>query len=149
MTPQKPSSPKLVRDLMQIGVITCRADLPLGEAVEILLRDNLESLIVLDEVGHAVGWLKRSQAKAVYGRAAAQSCDRLTVAEVMRPDIPEIPPDIPAAAAAQIMLDLGVRSLFLMHHDGGVSWPAAVFRFEDILRQLVAEARAEVQLMNS
>ena len=67
----------------------------------------------------------------------------------MRPDIPEIPPDIPAAAAAQIMLDLGVRSLFLMHHDGGVSWPAAVFRFEDILRQLVAEARAEVQLMNS
>ena len=55
----------------------------------------------------------------------------------MRPDIPEIPSDIPAAAAAQIMLDQGVRGLYLMHHDGGISWPAAVIRVEDVLRHLV------------
>ncbi len=39
---------KLVRDLMHIGVITCQADMPLVDAVAILLRENLESLIVLD-----------------------------------------------------------------------------------------------------
>ena len=75
---------------------------------------------------------------AAYGRSGAtsQCCGSLTVADVMRPDIPEIPPDIPAAAAAQIMLDQGMRELYLLHHDGGISWPAAVFRFEDVLRHL-------------
>jgi CBS domain-containing protein len=130
---------KLVRDLMRIGVITCRADTSLVEAVTILLRENLDSLVVLDERGHAVGLLGRDEAVAAYGCSSAttRTCDTLTVAEVMRPDIPEIPSDIPAAAAAQMMLDQGLRSLYLMHHDGGISWPAAVFRVEDVLRHLV------------
>jgi CBS domain-containing protein len=73
-------------------------------------------------------------------------CDimSLTVADVMRPDIPEVPPDIPATAAAQIMLDRGVREIYLMHHGGGMSWPAAVLRFEDVLRYLAAESEADV-----
>ncbi len=134
---------KLVRDLMQIGVPTCRADLPLVQAVRILLCDQLEALVVLDEHGHAVGLFGRREAVIAYGRLgmAVQDGASLTVADAMRPEIPEIPPDIPAAAAAQIMLDQGGRALFLMHHDLGVSWPAAVLRFEDVLRDFVAEAQ--------
>jgi CBS domain-containing protein len=130
---------------MQIGVPTCRADLPLVEAVQILLRDRLEALVVLDEHGHAVGLFGRREAVIAYGRLGAIAQDSasltLTVAEFMRPEIPEIPPDIPAAVAAQIMLDRGGRALFLMHHDLGMSWPAAVLRFEDVLDDLVAEAQ--------
>jgi CBS domain-containing protein len=130
---------KLVRDLMHIGVITCQADMPLVDAVAILLRENLESLIVLDENGHAVGLLGRREAVLAYGRSGATSrcCESSTIADVMRPEIPEIPADIPAAAAAQIMLDQGVRDLYLLHHDSGISWPAAVFRFEDVLRDII------------
>ena len=130
---------KLVRDLMHIGVITCRTDTSLVEAVTILLSENLDSLIVLDEGGHAVWLLGRDEAVAAYGRSSAttRTCDTLTAADVMRLDIPEIPSDIPAAAAAQMMLDQGVRGLYLMHHDGGISWPAAVLRVEDVLRHLV------------
>jgi hypothetical protein len=62
----------------------------------------------------------------------------------MRPDIPEVPPDIPATAAAQIMLDQGIHEIYLMHHGGGASWPAAVLRFEDILRYLSAESETDV-----
>jgi CBS domain-containing protein len=83
--------------------------------------------------------LGREEAMAAYARlcTTSRTCDTLTAADVMCPEIPEIPPDIPAAAAAQIMLDRGVRGLYLMHHDGGVSWPAAVLRVEDVLRHLV------------
>ena len=132
---------KLVRDLMHIGVITCQADTPLVEAVAILLRENLESLIILDENGHAIGLLGRREAVLAYGRSSATSCccQSLTVADVMRSKIPEIPADIPAAAAAQIMLDQGVRDIYLLHHDSGISWPAAVFRFEDILRDIIED----------
>jgi CBS domain-containing protein len=130
---------KLVRDLMHIGVITCRTNTSLVEAAAILLREHLDSLVVLDERGHAVGLLGQEEAIAAYSRSCVitRTCDSLTAAEVMRPEIPEIPPDIPAAAAAQIMLDQGVRGLYLMHHDGGISWPAAVLRVEDVLRHLV------------
>ena len=137
---------KLVRDLMHIGVVTCQADTPLVEAVRTLLREGLESLIVLDENSHAVGMLSRREAVAVYGRSGADMRDvkTLTAADAMSPDIPEVPPDIPAMAAAQIMLDRSIREIYLMHHGGGASWPAAVLRFEDVLRHLSAKSEADV-----
>ena len=129
---------------MHIGVMTCPADTPLVEAVRTLLRHGLESVVILDDRGHAVGLFGQQEAVVCYG--LSQTCsgnfDALTVAEAMRPEIPEIPPDIPATAAAQLMLDQQVRELYLMHHDGGISWPAAVLRFEDILRHVAGEAEA-------
>jgi CBS domain-containing protein len=139
MAPTREQTVKLVRDLMHIGVITCRTNTPLVEAAAMLLREHLDSLVVLDEQGHAIGLLGREEAMAAYARlcTTGRTCDTLTAGDVMRPEIPEIPPDVPAAAAAQIMLDQGVRGLYLMHHDGGISWPAAVLRVEDVLRHLV------------
>ncbi len=137
---------KLVRDLMHIGVATCQADTPLVEAVRTLLREGLESLIILDDNSHAAGMLSRREAVAVYGRSGADMhhIRTLNVADVMRPDIPEVPPDIPAMAAAQIMLDRNIREVYLMHHGGGASWPAAILRFEDVLRHLSAESESDV-----
>jgi signal-transduction protein with cAMP-binding, CBS, and nucleotidyltransferase domain len=137
---------KLVRDLMHIGVTTCLADAPLGEAVRTLLRENLGSLIVLDNNGHAVGMLSQREVIMAYARSGAspRDCETRPVAQVMRPDVPEVPPDIPAIAAAQIMLDQGIREIYLMHHAAGISWPAAVLRLEDVLRYLTAESETEI-----
>ena len=142
---------KLVRDLMHIGVATCQDDTPLVEAVRTLLRENLESFIVLDGNSHAVGMLSRHEAVAAFGRSGVdtQDLEVLTVADVMRSDIPEVPPDIPAAAAAQIMLDRGVREIYLLHHGSGFSWPAAVLRFEDVLRYMAAESESDVEDMGA
>jgi len=137
---------KLVRELMRIGVTTCQTDTSLVEAARTLLSQGLESCIVLDENSHAVGMFSRREAVAAFGRSGtdADGIRSLTVAEVMRPDIPEVPPDIPAPVAVQIMLDRGVREIYLMHHAGGLSWPAAALRFEDVLRYLTAASDAEI-----
>lgn len=137
---------KLVREVMHIGVTTCRSNTPLVEVVRILLSQGLESCIVLDENSHAVGMLSRREAVAAYGRLGGNPEDlgRLTAGDVMRPDIPQVPPDIPAMAAVQIMLDQGVREIYLLHHAGGLSWPAAVLRFDDVLRCMAAESEAEI-----
>ena len=123
---------------MQIGVPTCRAGVTLPEAVRRLISDGLESLVVLDEHGHAIGLFGKQEAVAAFGISGAQNraLDSLTVADVMSQKIPEIPPDIPASAAVQLMLDQHRRELYLMHHDGGICWPAAVLRFDDILNHL-------------
>lgn len=135
-------SSKLVRDLMHIGVRTCPANTPLIEAVCILVRENIEALIVLDENGNGVGLFGPREVMSAFGLYGANihNCRKLTVAEVMQPDIPEIPPDIPAAAAAQLMLDQNIREMYLMHHDGGFKWPSAVLRFEDILSYLANQS---------
>ena len=39
--------------------------------------------------------------------------------------LPEILPDVPAAAAAHLMLDRCLRQLFVTHHAGGIKYPAA------------------------
>lgn len=139
-------SVKLVRDLMRIGVNTCPAGTPLAEAVRLLLRDGLESLVVLDDRGHAVGLFGRREAVAGYARMGigAGEGEALTVADVMRPNIPQVPPD-----TAPLMLDQAVREFYLLHHDGGASWPSAVFRFDDVLRDLAAESEAEVAAMGA
>ena len=135
---------ELVRDLMHIGVETCPVDTPLVEAVQTLLQNQLEALVILDAHGHAVGLFGRQEAVLAYGlpQPCSGSLDALKVADAMRPEIPEIPPDVPATAAAQLMVDQNVRCLYLMHHDGGISWPAAVLRFEDILRHVAGQAKA-------
>jgi CBS domain-containing protein len=142
---------KYVRDLMHIGVSTCRTDTPIVEAVRTLLRENLEALIVLDGNGHAVGVLGRREVVVAYAQAGARSrgSETASAADVMRPDIPEVPADIPAIVAAQIMLDQGLREVYLMHHAAGISWPAAVLRFEDVLRYLAAESEAELTNMGA
>jgi predicted transcriptional regulator len=142
---------KFVRDLMHIGVSTCPTNTSVAEAARTLLRENLESLIVLGDNGHAAGMLSRREVVAAYARVGAGSHDgqTLTVADVMCPDIPEVPADIPAIAAAQIMLDQGIREIYLMHHAAGISWPAAVLRFEDVLRYLAAESEADLASMGA
>ena len=142
---------KFVRDLMHIGVSTCSTNISVAEAARTLLHENLEALIVLDSNGHAVGVLGRREVVAAYAQAGTRSRggETVTAADVMRPDIPEVPADIPAVAAAQIMLDQGVREVYLMHHASGLSWPAAVLRFEDVLRYLAAESEADLASMGA
>jgi CBS domain-containing protein len=80
---------------------------------------------------------------------SGSSFETLTVADVMRANIPKVPADIPANAAVQLMLDQNVREIYIMHHEGGIRYPAAVLRIEDILRFVAAESEADLAGMGS
>jgi hypothetical protein len=43
------------------------------------------------------------------------------------------------------MLDRGIRALFLMHHAGGIEYPAGVITFNHFLRLLSARDTGELQ----
>lgn len=142
---------KLVRDLMHIGVPTCPVQTLLVEAARTLLAKQLEALIVLDEHGHAIGMLSRREVAVAYAQAGLNESgfETLVVADVMRADIPKVPADIPATAAVQLMLDQDVREIYVMHHEGGIRYPAAVLRFEDVLRFVSARTEADLVGMGS
>lgn len=128
----------LVRDVMRVGVPTCREDTPLKDAARLLVERNVAALIVLDEDANMVGWIGEHHLARVIDRDLVH----LTAGDVMHDHVPEILPDIPAAAATHLMLDRGLHQLFISHHAGGVKYPAAVITLQDIMRIIAGMERA-------
>lgn len=131
----------LVRDLMAVGVLTCQPDTPIVEIARLLLDRDLEGVVVLNEEGHAIGVVDREALIQAY----SHHCSReLTAENIMHDDVPQVPPDIPLAAAAQIMRDQGVRQVFLMHNAEGITYPAAQLSYTHLLRHLAARDNDEL-----
>jgi len=133
MTTDNNSTPLLVRDLMTVGVPTCPPEFPLGELIATMMTRSWEAIVVLDEHGHAVGWVGKSQLLQAYARGGYEA---FTAEDVMEPALPSVPPDIPLAAAAQIMLDRGEGVLYITHHAGGIEYPAAWLTLSHFLRHM-------------
>ena len=136
MSDDGPFFPRLVRDLMSVGVLTCSPETPVVELTRVLLEKELEGAVVLDERGHAAGIVSRDDLVRVYANG---EYDGLSVEAVMQDGVPQIPPDIPLTAAAQIMQDRNLRIVFLMHHAGGIEYPAAMLSYTHLLRHMAME----------
>lgn len=136
-----PSSHKLVRDLMTVGVPTCTADTLLSDLARLVLEKGFEAIVVMKD-GHALGVVGEHELVRACTRENAHS---LVADQVMREGVPQVPPDIPLSAAALLMQDLGVQTLFLMHHAGGVEYPAAYISYRHYLRLLAAESEEELR----
>lgn len=132
---------KLVRDLMTVGVQTCPPETPIVAIAQLLLEKDLEGLMVLDHEGHGVGIVTWEELISGYGHPHAE---KLTAREVMREDVPTLPPDIPLKAAAQLMQDMGLRIVFFMHNAGGIIYPAAMLTYKHILRHLAAQSEDDL-----
>jgi len=131
----------LVRDLMKVGVQTVPLDAPVPEVARLLLEKGLEAVVVLDKEGHGVGVVSRDDLVAAYGRQNVRS---LTAQDVMTEGVPQVPPDIPLAAAAQLMRDRGLQAVFLMHNAGGIIYPAGMLCASHLIRHLAARDNSEL-----
>ena len=136
------SPPKLVRDLMSVGVPTCALDDLVVELAHWFLEKNIEGAVVLDEHGHGAGVVTHDELIKAY---ADGDYEQLTAQDVMRTDVPTMPPDIPLTAAAQIMQDMGVRVVYMTHHAGGIEYPAAYLTYKHLLRHLAAQDEEELK----
>jgi CBS domain-containing protein len=136
------SNPKLVRDLMTLGVATCNPHTSIKVIAKTILEKDLEAIVVLDDEGHALGYVGQEELVRAYSHG---NYEHLSAQEIMTDGLPQIPPDIPIAAAAQLMLDQGLRVFFLTHHSGGIEYPAAVLSYKHFLRHLITEDAEEIK----
>lgn len=142
MNEEPQTSPRLVRDLMSVGVPTCALEDSVVDLTRWFLEKDIEGAVVLDENGHGAGVVTHDQLVEAYARG---DYERLTAEDIMEAKVPQVPPDIPLATAAQIMRDLGVRVLFLTHHAGGIEYPAAYITYKHLLRHLGARDEQELR----
>lgn len=143
MSASAANHPLLVRELMTVGVPTCSPDTLVSELACQMVEKCWEAVVVLDPVeGHALGFVSQDELVKAYGQPHWQA---LVAEEIMRPEVPQVPPDIPATAAANLMQDMGVRVLFLTHHAAGVVYPAAMITYQHLLRHLAAKTQDELR----
>ena len=143
MSDDGPSFPRLVRDLMSVGVLTCTPETRVVDLTRVLLEKDLEGAVVLDDRGHAAGIVTRDDLVRAY--ATGDDLQDLAVQAVMQDGVPQIPPDIPLTAADQIMQDRGLRIVFLMHHAGGIEYPVVARTKETLVVWLPMDAASQVR----
>ena len=131
-------SPLLIRDVMRIGVPTCKLADSLAYVAALMIDGGHSAVVVLDEEADTRGWVNEHMLASAYVRAAAAAEDasEIAVQDVMDEDVPECASDLPLAAAVGIMADLGVDHLFFLHHAGGRNWPASVLSLRDVVKAL-------------
>lgn len=120
---------------MSVGVKTCSLTTSIVELARVFLGNEWDEIVVLDD-GHAVGVVGQDELVAASVNPGFRS---LKAEDIMRDKVPTVPPDIPLEAAAQIMLDQGVRTLFLTHHASGIEYPAASISYRHYLRLMAAD----------
>jgi predicted transcriptional regulator len=139
--------PTLVRDLMTVGVDTCKTDTAVLDLARLMLQKNLEAVVVLDEDGCAQGVVSLEELCGLYSRfseGGSAALESLTAGAIMREGVPQVPPDIPLSVAAQMMHDQKVRAVFLMHHAGGIEYPAGVLTYTHLIRHMAAKDADEL-----
>jgi predicted transcriptional regulator len=133
---------KLVRDLMTVGVPTCKWNSPIVDIARFLLEQNIEAMCVLDEDGHGVGVVGADELVWAYAREGYES---LTAEDIMSEGVPELPADISLPVAAQMMKDKGTRIAYMLHNSTGIIYPAAYLSYRHILRHMAAQDEKDLK----
>lgn len=134
--------PILVRDLMTVGVPTCKRDTPVRDIARFLLEHPVEGMCVLDDEGNGIGVVGTEELITAYTQEDAPA---LTAEQIMREGMPSLQPDLPLALAVQLMRDQKTRIAYLTHNAAGIIYPAAYITFRHILRHLAAQNEQELK----
>jgi len=130
------SEPILVRDLMTVGVPTCKIDVLVVDIARFIIENNVEEMVVLGAEGEGVGVVGYEELVRAYGR---DNLETLTAEKAMREGVPELPSDIPLTVAAQMMRDQNIRVAYMTHNSSGIIYPAAMISYKHIVRHIAAK----------
>ncbi len=133
--------PSLVRDLMTVGVPTCKTTSPIVDVARFILEHNVEEMVVLGAEGEGVGVIGYEELVSAYGKEKVRE---LNAEDIMREGVPELPADISIELAAQIMKDRRIRVAYMTHNSAGIIYPAALISYRHIVRALAAKDESEL-----
>jgi CBS domain-containing protein len=134
--------PEFVRDLMTVGVPTCKITTPVVDIARFLIENNLEEMVVLGDEGEGVGVCGYRELVNAYER---EDIRELTAEDVMTEGVPELPSDITLKLAAQLLRDKDIRVAYMNHNSAGIIYPAALISYKHLVRHLAAENEEELK----
>ena len=129
-------NPKLIRDIMHRGVITCRVNESLTNIAKRLCEYDINAIFVLDESGRAEGVISQTDLARAYVR---DNWQHLTAEEIMVPNIVTLTGDLPLNVAIQIMLDRHIHRLLIVQGGRTPNRPVGVLSMSDVVREMGGE----------
>lgn len=130
---------KLVRDLMSVGLITCRPETSLGQAAAMLTQRRVHSLIVADGEGRPLGILTDFDLLAAEwlstDEESLQAMRRMTAGELMTTPVDAMDAARPASEAAERMHREGIHRLMVTENGK----PVGVISVSDLVASLVRQ----------
>jgi len=134
--------PELVRDLMTVGVPTCKTTTPIVDIAHFLIDNNVEEMVVIGDEGEGVGVCGYKELVSAYER---EDIRELTAEDIMSESVPELPSDIPLKLAAQLLKDRNIRVAYMNHNSAGIIYPAASISYKHLVRHLAAKDESELK----
>lgn len=129
------SKEKRVRDVMTRGVITVSFDTPVSKITKLLVEGDISGVAVTAPDDEVVGVVSEIDIIKVFD----QDWDKLTAEDVMSTFVRTIDPETTIKKAADIMRDLNIHRLLILHRAPGRSYdvPVGILSASDILRASV------------
>jgi len=134
--------PELVRDLMTVGVPTCKITTSVVDIARFIIENNVEEMVVLGDEGEGVGVCGYKELVNAYSRDDVRE---LTAEDIMSEGVPELPSDIPLTLAAQLLRDKDIRVAYMNHNSAGIIYPAASISYKHLIRHLAAKDDSELK----
>ncbi len=124
-----------VRDVMTRGVITVSHDTPVKKIAEILVGEGISGIAVVSPGGDIMGVISEIDIIGVF----ADNWDKLTAEDIMSSNVRTVEPCSTIAEAAQIMKDLRVHRLLILHKVPGHNYdiPVGIICASDIMKSIV------------
>lgn len=131
-----------VRDWMCRGVFACRPDTPAGEVARAMEARDVSALVVVDDLGAAVGVISRTDLASVASPDRhAQGWEALRARDLMSSPVVTVRPETPVAEAARLMREREIHRVIVTAADGGRERPIGVLSVSDLLRREPAGPR--------
>ncbi len=124
-----------VEDRMRRGVFVCRRDTPAEEAAAVMAGRDISALVVVDDLGRAVGVVSRTDLVDVMrARPEAEPWRGLAVGAIMSEPVLSVRADTPLVEASRLMRDAEVHRLVVTRTDPAGEKPIGVLSASDLVR---------------
>ena len=135
--------PKLVRDIMHKGLLTCTPDTPLGQVAILLTQRRVHALIVANPTGAPLGLISDFDLLAgewlSVDKESLATMKKMTARDLMTSPIDTLEADLPLKEAARLMIEKQIHRLMVT--EGSV--PVGVISISDFVASFAR--RREVQ----
>ncbi len=149
--------PKLVRDLMHRGLITCRQNAALGQVAVLLAQQHVHALVVVDRDNRPLGIV--SDYDVLAGEWLSQDNESLTTmrklcaADLMSYPIISVDSEAPLREAAKLLIEKDVNRLLVTEKGkavgmiAGSDFVASIAKAEQLNRNSVADVMSDAILV--
>jgi CBS domain-containing protein len=135
-----PARPVLTaRDIMNTHVESLRPDVPIADAVQLLIRRGYSGAPVLDEGGRLVGILSELDCLRVLAEAAYEGWPEGDVRGHMQKEVKSVSEEVDVLVVCEAFVEGGVRRLPVLDRNGQI---VGLITRRDLMRGLDALERA-------